>query len=67
VGGIAEIITEQNGLLVNNGDVEGLSNAMRDMIKDYEFYDRKKIAEQATFAFNYSNIGRQINEVYNSI
>ncbi len=67
VGGIAEIIAEQNGVLVNNEDVEALANAMKDMIRDYEFYDRKKIAEQATFAFNYSNIGRQINEVYNSI
>lgn len=67
VGGIAEVIDDRNGLLVNNGDVEGLANAMKKMIDNYAVYNRSQIAEEATKKFSYAVVGAKYNEWYKKI
>jgi glycosyltransferase involved in cell wall biosynthesis len=67
VGGIAEIVEEENGLLVENEDVVALMDALEYMVKEYDFYDTKKIAETSKKRFSYSTIGKQINDIYNMV
>jgi glycosyltransferase involved in cell wall biosynthesis len=67
VGGIAEVINESNGLLVNNEDVEGLANAMKKMIDDYSAYNKSQIADEAAKKFSYAVVGAKYNEWYNKI
>jgi len=67
VGGIAEVINDENGLLVNNEDVEGLADAMKKMIDNYSAYNRLQIAEEAAKKYSYSVVGRQYNEWYKKI
>ena len=67
VGGIAEIVNGDNGLLVNNEDVEGLANAMQKMIDDYSTYNRLQIAEEAAKKFSYPVVGAKYNEWYKTI
>ena len=67
VGGIAEVIDDGNGLLVNNEDVEGLANAMKKMIDDYSVYNRSQIAEGAAKKYSYTIVGAKYNEWYKKI
>ena len=67
VGGIAEVINNTNGLLVNNEDVEGLANAMKKMIDEYSSYNRSQIATEAAKKFSYSIVGSQYSKWYKKI
>ncbi|MEI2737684.1 MAG: glycosyltransferase [Chitinophagaceae bacterium] len=64
VGGIPELISATNGVLVESQDKEGLITAMEKMVTNYAIYDRKKIAEDATGRFSYPVIGKKLDEVY---
>ena len=64
VGGIPEIIDEQNGLLVASEDIDALAGAMTRMINDYHMYRRSDIAEKAKSMFSYETIGLQITGLY---
>lgn len=66
VGGINEVISNSNGILVESENETQLKDAMKKMILNYSSYDRKKIAEQATVKFNYQNVGKQIADIYNT-
>ncbi|MBK8952199.1 MAG: glycosyltransferase family 4 protein [Chitinophagaceae bacterium] len=67
VGGIAELVTEENGVLVEACDETVLAEAMKKMTEDYSKFDRKKIAENALGRFSYSVIGKKIDDVYQSV
>lgn len=67
VGGIGELIDESNGILIENGDVNGLVSAMQQLMDDYSKYDRASIAAKASAAFNYQVVGKRIAEVYDFI
>jgi len=67
VGGIPELIDEDNGILVKPMDPEGLINAMEDLVKNYALYNRKKIAEQAEARFSYPVIGKKLDEIYSTV
>ena len=64
VGGIAEVIDDSNGLLVDPSDEIELANSMRIMIENYERYDRTSIAKRASGKFSYQVVGRTFNEIY---
>ncbi len=64
VGGIPELVNEDNGRLVSPGDVEALKEAMAVMIEKYGRYDRSEIATQALARFSYKVIGAQIAGLY---
>ncbi len=67
VGGVAEVIDETNGLLVESENIEELVNALQKMIDNYEFYDKEAIAKRAVKAFNYDKVGSQYVAIYNTI
>ncbi len=64
VGGIAEVIDKENGILVESENIKQLADAMEQMMINYGYYDRKKIAAESSARFNYNTIGRQIADFY---
>jgi glycosyltransferase involved in cell wall biosynthesis len=67
VGGIAEVIDETNGILVESGRPDELAKAMIRLIENYAQYDRSAIAATASRQFNYNEIGKQFSDIYASI
>lgn len=64
VGGIAEVVHDGNGILVENGNIEELVNAMQKMIDNYHTYNKEKIAAEAAAKFSYARVGGQIADFY---
>lgn len=67
VGGISELVTEENGILVAAGDEIALAAAMKKVSENYSMFDRKEIAENALSRFSYPVIGKKIDEIYQSL
>ena len=67
VGGIWEVVNQSNGILVESGNEYELKEAMKKMITNYNYYNRKEIANQAAGKFNYSVIGKQFDTIYKKI
>lgn len=67
VGGIPEIINEQNGILVNSEDVGALSDAMIKMMEHYSSFDRIAISQAATRLYQYQKIGADYKRIYEQI
>lgn len=64
VGGVAEVIDKENGLLVKSENIQQLVNAMECMIDSYHDFDKAKIADNASALFNYNAVGKAIFENY---
>ena len=64
VGGINKVINKANGLLVESENEMQLAAAMKQVISNYNSYDRAHIAIEAGAAFNYDTVGRQIATIY---
>ena len=67
VGGIAEILTPERGILIDSGDENALLKSMDSMLDHCREYDREAIRDYALKTFAAQNIGQQINEQYNKI
>ena len=67
VGGIAEIVNNERGILIPQGDEDALLNGMTAMLDHSNEYDRKAIRDYAIKTFAAQNIGRQIYEEYNKV
>ena len=64
VGGVAEVIDDNNGILVNSDSVEELSEAMINIIENYHKYDRSSIATNAMELYNFDTIGNTYLDIY---
>ena len=67
VGGIPEIITDKNGILVQKDNVEELVKAMQYVIDNYASFNRESIAHEASNTYSYDVIGKKIVETYSAI
>ncbi len=67
VGGIPEVVREDNGILINAGDEKELLEAMKEMIRNPQIYHRDKIANRASSQFSYETIGKKITDIYDSV
>ena len=67
VGGIAEIVSDERGILIPQGDEEALLQGMNQMLDHCRDYDREAIRDYAIKTFAAQNIGRQIFEVYKEV
>lgn len=67
VGGIPELVGEQDGLLVPKEDAEALAEAIRQIVNCRERYDSVTISKRAHARFSYEAIGKQLDEVYRSV
>lgn len=62
--GAEDIITPENGLLVEYGDVDALGNAMKRIRSNYKLYNRCVIADTCKMEFSSSGISDRIGMVY---
>ena len=67
VGGIAEIVNNERGILIPQGDEDALLKGMNAMLDHCHEYDRPAIRDYAIKTFAAQNIGRQIFEEYNKV
>ena len=64
VGGIAEILSPERGLLIASEDEEALLQGMRQLLDTCHTYDKEAIRAYAVRTFSPAVIGRQLAEVY---
>lgn len=67
VGGIAEVVNDSNGVLVDNEDESALMEAMKQVLEHYEEYDRKAIAQKAASFFNPDAVAQAMDTVYREV
>lgn len=67
VGGIAEIVSPERGILIPQGDEDALLQGMNQMLDHSSEYDRQAIRAYATSTFAANTIGNQIFEEYTRI
>ena len=67
VGGIAEILSPERGILIPQGDEEALLQSMNQMLDHSSEYDRQAIRDYAIKTFAAQNIGQQIFETYKEV
>ena len=67
VGGIAEILSPERGILIPQGDEEALLRSMNQMLDHCHEYDREAIRDYAIKTFAAQNIGLQIFEVFKKV
>ena len=67
VGGIAEILSPERGILIPQGDEDALLQGMNQMLDHSSEYDRQAIRDYAIKTFAAQNIGQQIFETYKEI
>ena len=67
VGGIAEILSPERGVLIPQGDEEALLQGMNQMLDHSSEYDREAIRDYAIKTFAAQNIGQQIFEAYKEV
>ncbi len=67
VGGIAEILSHERGILIPQGDESALLQGMNQMLDHYQDYNRENIRKYAVKTFSAENIGRQIFEEYKKV
>ena len=67
VGGIAEILSPERGILIPQGDEDALLQGMKQMLDHSSEYDREAIRDYAIKTFAAQNIGQQIFESYKTV
>jgi glycosyltransferase involved in cell wall biosynthesis len=67
VGGIAEILSPERGILIPQGDEEALLQGMIQMLDHSSEYDKKAIRQYALSTFSNDIIGKQIFEAYKEV
>ena len=67
VGGIAEILSPERGILIPSGDEDALLQGMSTLLDHSQEYDRESIRDYAIKTFAAQTIGQQIYKAYKSI
>jgi glycosyltransferase involved in cell wall biosynthesis len=67
VGGIPEIVSSKDTILVPSEDEDALLDAMQQMMDKRSSYDRAAIANDAQDKFSYRAVGKQFLELYNGL
>ena len=67
VGGIPEIVNEDNGILVPPHDPEKLAAALSLMLQTYQNYDANTLRDSVIKKFSNETVGKLLNSIYKSI
>jgi glycosyltransferase involved in cell wall biosynthesis len=67
VGGIAELVHENNGILVENGNIQELANALLSYLRQPERFHKDMISKEVADAFSYQTIGKQLYDFYREV
>jgi L-malate glycosyltransferase len=64
VGGIPEVVTLDQGVLIEPGNVESIADGLTAVMDHLEDYDAQAIAKYAHARFSYEVVGRQFSQIY---
>ena len=67
VGGIPELVNDCNGILVEPGNINALVNSMKEVIENYQRFNREDIAKAASDTFSYQSVSKKLDDVYDSV
>ena len=67
VGGVAELISSENGILVESNNLHQLADAMNELIENKLNYNAIEISKKAIQKYSYESVGKKINEIYNAL
>lgn len=67
VGGVTELISRDNGLLVESGNSAALAQAMQQMMDQYTNYHRADIAAKAAANYSFEAVGMQLVNLYQEV
>lgn len=67
VGGIAELVNDSNGILVENENIEQLAKAMANFLQHPDQFNQQLISASAVALFNYNFIGNEILQMYKEV
>ncbi|MFH0999278.1 MAG: glycosyltransferase family 4 protein, partial [Bacteroidota bacterium] len=65
VGGIKEIVNEENGIIIESGDENLLAETLLNAINNTTQFDKERIMKSAS-RFSYREVGKLISKFYNS-
>lgn len=66
-GGIPEMLNGSNGILVTPGDETEMKNALLDLKRNVNRYNRADIASAAAAIYNFETVGKEISQVYDQL
>lgn len=64
VGGVSEIINEENGVMIPPNNLKELTDAIEEMIEKRHTYDKAKMHQSAVEKYSYNAIGKKLTELY---
>lgn len=64
VGGVGEIVNEQNGILVNKNDIEAFKNAILKMQKTHQLYNKERLHNYIQRNYSVQAISEKLKKVY---
>ncbi len=64
VGGVADAIEKNNGILVASENIQALNDAMNTIMQQYSLYKREEIAAQAKLKYDNDVIAKQFIDLY---
>lgn len=67
VGGISEVVNQENGILISPSDEKNCTLAILDISRNQHRFNQQLIAQKAADTFSYNTIGRQLAGVYNQL
>lgn len=67
VGGIAEMINEQNGILIPSQNEEKLQSQLNYLMDHLDQYDRTNIRSAAIARYSYETVGKQYLDLYHRV
>ena len=67
VGGVKELLNNENGITVKSDDTNALAMAMMQVMDSYAGYNRPAIAAKANALYNYDAVGKQYAIAYAQI
>lgn len=67
VGALPEIVNDSNGILVPDGDLQALVDAMEQFCHSYGNYNPESLRKQVVEGYSYERIGELIHQLYSSL
>ena len=64
VGALPELVSPENGILVEPRDVQALTRAMQDIMDNYQGFSSEAISKKASDQYGYSALAARFRELY---
>jgi glycosyltransferase involved in cell wall biosynthesis len=67
VGGVGEIINENNGILIPSKDINALETSINYMLDHYQDYSSRALFEYAKSNYGFETVGKKLNRIYQQL